>query len=244
MAVVRINTSQHRRRRTAHAIVALTALLAALLVLASCGDSTPSSASLLKSAATTFNATKSFHFILKVDHPGAGSVDQYVVTDAKGDVARPDKLSATATVDAGIATVNVRVIVVGSQEWYTDPITGSYTPTDEFSSFQRIFDPQIGLGSLLQNLNNPSQPQDSSANGSSCWKITGTVARSDLMPILGDSVPNDIQHAAFCIGKSDNRLVSVTLPGQILPGDTAQTVHTFYLSSFDQPVTITPPPGA
>lgn len=232
-----------RRQPTIYLASTWIALLMALLTLASCGDSTPSSAALLKSAATTFNATKTFHFILKVDHPGAGTVSDYVVTDAKGDVARPDKLDATASVDAGIATVNVRLIIVGNQEWYTDPITGAYTPTDQFSNFQRIFDSQIGLGSLMQDLNNPSQPQSSSANGASCWKVTGTIARSDLTPILGDSVPSDIQHAAFCIGKGDNHLDSVTLPGQILPGDTPQTVHTFYLSNFDQPVTITPPQG-
>lgn len=235
--------SRGRGTRSTRAPFALLGLLAGLLVLASCGDSAPSSAALLKNAATTFNATKSFHFILTVDHAGAGSVSAYVVTSAKGDVARPDKLDATATVDAGLASVNVRLIIVGSQQWYTDPITGAFTPTNDFSSFQRIFDPQIGLGSLMRNLNNPSQPQDSSANGTACWKVTGTVSQSDFKPMLGDSVPGDVQHVAFCIGKSDNRLYSVTLPGRILAGDTAQTVHTFYLSNFDQPVTISPPPG-
>lgn len=238
----RANTRAWRRRGAC--AVALMGLLALALSLASCGDSVPSTSALLHNAAAKWNATKSFHFVMKVDHPGAGSLSTYVVTSAKGDVARPDKLDATAAVDAGFLSVNEHLIIVGDQEWLTDPLTGKFTPDDDFASFQRLFDPQIGLGSLMRDLNNPSQPQDSSANGTACWKVTGNIPRSDLTPMLGDSVPGDVQHAAFCIGKSDSRLYSVMLPGKILAGDTDQTVHTFYLSNFDQPVTISPPPGA
>ncbi len=141
-------------------------------------------------------------------------------------------MSATATVDAGLATLAVKVVVVGDKQWYTNPLTGKFESTTQFTSYERIFDAQIGLGTLLTKLQHPSAPADGSANGTSCWKVTGTLAQADLAPIFGDAV------------KSDNRMYSVVIPGVIIDGDTANTVHTFYLSNFDQSVTIaTPAPG-
>jgi LppX/LprAFG-like lipoprotein len=236
-----------RRRGTArYSLVAAPALLTllALAVLAGCGEAAPSAQTLLQNAKTTFNATKSFHFVLNVAHPGAGSIDAPVVTDAKGDVQRPDEVSATATVDAGLANLAVKVIVVGDKQWYTNPLTGKFEPTTQFTSYERIFDAQIGIGTLLTKLQHPSTPADGSANGTSCWKVTGTLAQADLAPIFGDTVKSDLKNVAVCVGKSDNRIYSVVIPGVIIDGDTADTVHTFYLSNFDQSVTIaTPAPG-
>jgi hypothetical protein len=233
-----------RRRGTARYSLVATLALLALIVLAGCGEAAPSAQTLLQNAKATFNATKSFHFVLNVAHPGTGSLDAPVVTDAKGDVQRPDAVSATATVDAGLATLAVKVVVVGDKQWYTNPLTGKFESTTQFTSYERIFDAQIGLGTLLTKLQHPSALADGSANGTSCWKVTGTLAQADLAPIFGDAVKSDLNNVAVCVGKSDNRMYSVVIPGVIIDGDTANTVHTFYLSNFDQSVTIaTPAPG-
>lgn len=234
-----------RRRGIGRRELLALALLVGLLALAACGEtSAPSSATLLKDAQTKLNATQSFHFQMKVDHPGTPSNGGYVITSAQGDVSRPASLSATATVDAGIVDVNVSLIIIGQQEWYTDPISQTFVSTSQFGYFLNIFDSQHGLGALMSQLQSPSAPADGSANGQSCWKISGSLSPSLLQPLFNDVVATQPIPTTYCIGKADGRLDSATLSGAITDGDTSQTAYTFYLSKFDVPVTITPPAGA
>ena len=233
-----------RRRALGRRFLPALVLLAGLLALAACGDtSAPSSATLLKDAQTKLNATQSFHFQMKVDHPGTPASGGYVITSAEGDVSRPASLSATATVDAGFVNVNVSLIIIGQQEWYTDPISQKFVSTNQFGYFLNIFDPQHGLSALMTQLQNPSAPADGSANGQSCWKVSGTLSPSLLQPLFNDVIATQPIPTTYCIGKSDGRLYSATLSGAIADGDTSKTAYTFYLSKFDAPVTITPPPG-
>jgi lipoprotein LprG len=223
-------------------VAAPAALLSlAILFLAGCGGSTPSAATLLKDAHDKFNATSSFHFVMTVQHPGTVAAGGFNVTGASGDVAPPDRLKATATVDAGFVSVQVQLIIIGSKEWYTDPLTGQFVATNQFSSYLRIFDPQTGLGSLLTSLKNPSQPGNGSANGTACWKVTGNLSKAQLSPIFGSEVVGDARNTTFCISKTSSQLLSVVLQGQVLSGDSSQTIRTIYLSKFDQPVSIQAP---
>lgn len=234
--------SRADQRRHAPLLLMVTATCAVLL-LAACGNSVPSSTSLLKGARTKLDATQSFHFVMKVSHPGTPSAGTYVVNSATGDVVRPNSLSAAAQVNAGFVSVNVKLVIIGNQEWFTDPVSGKFVQTTEFASFLSLFDPSVGLGSLMTSLKNPSTPVDGSANGTSCWKISGTLAPDLLTPIFTQVTATGPVATSFCIGKSDGRLYSATLTGNIVDGDSSQTVRTFYLSNFDQHVTITPPPG-
>lgn len=231
-----LRTATKRRLPT----VALTALV---LLLAACGGGAkaPDSATLLKNAQTKFDATTTFHFIMTVANPGPVPAGGYNVTSANGDVQRPDELSAQATASIGFASANVKLIIIGSQEWITDPITQKFSSTTDFASFLAIFDPTNGIGSLLGELQNPSKASAGSANGVSCWKVSGTVPPDKLTPIFGSITATSPVPTTVCIDKTSNELDSVTLSGVITSGDTAQTSRTFYLSNFDKPVTIQPP---
>ncbi|HLJ80684.1 MAG TPA: LppX_LprAFG lipoprotein, partial [Ktedonobacterales bacterium] len=222
------------RTRCASTFVPALALFVGLLAVAACGGtSAPDAATLLKNAQTKLNNTQSFHFQMKVANPGKPTNGGYVITSADGDVSRPTSLSATAAVDAGFVTVNVSLIIIGQQEWYTDPISQQYVQTDQFAYFLNIFDPQQGLGALMTQLQNPSAPADGSANGQSCWKVNGTLSPSLLQPLFNDVVATQPIPTTYCIGKSDGRLYSATLTGAITDGDTSKTAYTFYLSKFD-----------
>ena len=84
---------------------------------------------------------------------------------------------------------------------------------------------------------------DGSANGTPCWKVSGTLDPALLTPLFGSTTATAPVPTTFCIGKSDNRLYSAALTCTIITGDKATTVHTFYLSKFGETVTVTPPPG-
>ena len=234
-----------RRTPLAATLLASLALALALALLAGCGGTTPSATSLLSTAQQKFNATKSLHFIMTVDHPGQPQqVGDFVLTSATGDVERPDKLQASVGVDAGILSTTVQVIFDGTQEWWTDPTNNNqWTPTTRFADLPitKVFDPSAGIGTLLTQLQHPSTPADGSANGASCWKISGTLDPAALKSLFPDVSASQPVPTTFCIGKTDGRLDSASLSGQIFSGDQTNTVHTFYFSKFDQPVNIRPP---
>lgn len=240
----RSNDSRWRSMRLSAALGL--AILTMTLVLAACnGPSVPSAASVLALAGQHFNEAKTFHFVLKTDHLGpkpAGDPGISSLSAAEGDVQRPDKLSSSGTVDFGGLTVTTQLVIVGQQAWYQNPLTGSWDEDDSFASFVTLFDPVKGLGVALTTLRNPSLPSDGSANGTSCWKISGDVDTSALGNLLGEAAnPAKAPHATFCIGKSDGRLYSIVLTGQVVKGDTDQTTRTIYLSKYDAPVNIQAP---
>jgi hypothetical protein len=223
-----------------HAMVG--ALLAAcVLVTAACGDTPPpSAATLLARARTAFSQLTSFHFELTAQHLGTN--DPLPITEAAGDVHRPDQLSVTATVNSAFGPVQVKLIILGQREWITNPLTGAFQPTTDYAGFLTIFDAQQGVGAALAQLQNPSAPQSSSAAAGDCWKISGTLPASAVAGVVnGAAGSNASVPTTVCIGKSDNELYSVTLTGAVAQTDTAQTSRTFALTQFNQAGTITAP---
>jgi hypothetical protein len=234
-------------RRNHHTRLALVSgwiggLCACLLLLAACGGSSaPSSAALLKTAQDKFNATQSMHFVMQAEHLGTVSGLDADVQKADGDVARPDKLKANATVTTSIASFDVQLILIGAQGWYTNPLTGEFEQTDQFNGFQVLFDQNKGIGAQLTALKNPSQPTDGSANGVACWKISGTLPASTVGQYVGaPNATGDIP-VTVCLGKDDGRLHQIILRGALTTHDTDQTARTILFSNFDKPVTIEPP---
>ncbi len=222
------------------------AILMTMFVLAGCnGPSVPTSTVLLAAAQKNFNDAKTFHFTLKADHLGpkpAGDPGLSSLSAAEGDVQRPDRLSTNDTVDLGGLTVSTQLVIVGDQAWYQNPLTGSFDEDDSYASFVTIFDPTKGIGVALAALRNPSTPSDGSANGAPCWKISGDVDSAALSALLGDAAGSaKAPRATVCIGKSDNKLYSIVLTGQVIAGDTDKTTRTIYISKYDAPVNIQPP---
>ncbi|HEU5347718.1 MAG TPA: LppX_LprAFG lipoprotein, partial [Ktedonobacterales bacterium] len=222
------------------------AILLTVFALAGCsGPSVPTPASLLKQAQQHFNDAKTFHFVMTADHLGPkpeGDPGLSSLSAAEGDVQRPDRLSSSGTVDLGGLTVSTKLVIIGQQAWYLNPLSGSWEEDDSFASFVTLFDPAKGIGVALTSLRNPTLPSDGSANGTPCWKISGDLDTAALGALLGDAAtPAKAPHITICIGKSDGRLYSVVLAGQIVAGDIDQTTRTIYLSKYDAPVNIQPP---
>lgn len=232
-------------RKTHHALAVRTGLGVALVVVcmiaSACGGSTtPSATALLARSASAFDQVTSFHFALTAQH--LGDSDPLPVTQATGDVQRPDKLSATALVASPFGSVQVKLVIIGQQEWITNPLTGAFQPTTDYAGLLAIFDARQGVGAVLTHLRQPSTPQSSSSAAGNCWKISGALPASAVAGVVnGAAGSNSSVRTAVCIGTADNALYSVTLAGPVAQTDTAQTSRTFTLTGFNQPVTITAP---
>jgi LppX_LprAFG lipoprotein len=217
------------------------ALCVALLILPACGSgSTVSAQTLLAQAASKFDQLTSFHFVLTAQHLGA--TDPLPVSQATGNVQRPSSLSTTATVNSAFGAVQVSLVIIGQQEWITNPLTGAFQPTTDYGGLLAIFDAQQGVGAALANLQNPTAPQSSSSAAGNCWKISGTLSASTISAVVdGAATATQSVPTTVCIGTTDSELYSVTLDGPVSQTDTSQTTRTFTLTNFNQPVIITPP---
>ena len=243
--MVRITTKPAWRTMRWPAALGL-AIVMSLVVLAGCDQpSLPSASSLLTAAQQHFNDAKSFHFVMTTDHLGpkpAGEPTLSSLSAAEGDVQRPDRLNTSGTLDLGGLSVSTRLIIVGDQAWYQNPLTGSFDEDDTYAGFVKLFDPSKGLGVALTTLRNPSLPSSSSSNGTPCWKISGDVDTSSLGSLLGEAATGTkAPRATLCVGKTDGRLYSIVLTGQVVNGDSDQTTRTFVISKYDVPVTIQAP---
>lgn len=225
------------------------AFLVLLLVLAACGDnngggsnaSAPDAKTLISNAQTAIQKATSYHFNLKADKPGAGSA-LFTVQDADGDIVSPDKLSASATaLVGGAASVQVKVISIGADEYITDPITGSWKKQSGLIDARSLTSADTGISAILGHIQNPSAPTDSNVDGTACWSTSGKLDTQYLKSIVGDAVVAGTVDVTTCIGKSDNEPYLLKFTGAVIQGDTAQTVRTFKLSKFGESVSITAP---
>ncbi len=221
------------------------ALLALVLLLTACSGggpsgNAPSAQQLIKNAQAAIQKVKSYHFNLKVDNPGTGGV--LVIKSADGDILVPDKLKANANVLVVGNVVQVQLITIDSNQYVTDPITGSWTKTSGLLDPRTLSNSNTGVASILGHIQNPTTPTDANVGGTPCWSIDGTLDAQYLASITGGGAPAGSTVAiTTCIGKADNLPYQIKMTGVAASGDNKNTVRTFTLSKFGESLTITAP---
>src|ERR1700730_4038830 len=106
----------------------LVALCLLILTLAACGGSAaPDAQQLISKAQIAIQKVTAYHFNLATQNPGSGGL--LVITGADGDILVPDKLQANAKALIFGSVVNVKIISIGQQQYYTDPITQKWSAT-------------------------------------------------------------------------------------------------------------------
>jgi hypothetical protein len=224
----------------------ITAVLACALAACGGGGSTTTTSSLtsaqiIQKANTNFGNDTALHFTLTAQNiqPAA-----FAVTQAHGDVVRPDKLEIHGLdmPSAGV-TAGIGIIFINGMQYLSVGDTGTYTITTILPNLLNIFSPTQGIGAILNQLQNPSNPTSDTVNGVACWRITGTVTSTVLAPITNNppTTPTDVKTTLW-IGQSDFQIHQVTLAGMAAQGDTANTIRTFDLSMYNETVTISVPP--
>lgn len=215
--------------------------------LAACGGggsamtSPYTSAQLIQKANTNFGNDSALHFTLTATGIQPAEV---AVTQAHGDVVRPDKLEIHGLdlVSQGV-TAGIGIIFINGKQYLSLGDTSTYTVTTTLPNLLNIFSSTQGIGAILNQLQNPSNPTADTVNGVACWRITGTVTSTVLAPITGSppTTPTDVKTTLW-IGQSDFQIHQVTLAGMAAQSDTPNTVRTFDLSMYNETVTISVPP--
>ncbi len=228
--------------------------LAAVLILAGCSlpwqhnnaavanGPKPTTQQLLASMQKSFHNVTSFHVVMQVDNPGPASASQVQIRAANGDVVLPDKVKAQATVLLSGQSVTVNLISIGNMQFITDPITGQWRVIKGLIDPRTFTNPNSGILSLVNKVQDLSQPTSYSVNGVPCWRVTGQLNAKYIAFFTGGGVPaGTILQTDVCIGKSDSLPYEVKVTGQATPGDNKNTTRTFFISKYNENVSITAP---
>ena len=235
--------------------LAISGLFALIFILASCQSgcgssnstkkpSQPTAQQLIRQAQDAIQQVKSYHFNLTATHLGEPKAyPTFLITTAEGDIQIPDKLQAKADVIALGTTILTKIIAISNQQYYTTSFTpGTWTQTTNLLDPRRITNSRTGVAGILGHIEHPTPPVNSNVGGTSCWNINGNLDARYLSVITAQATqPGNILNTTVCIGKSDNLPYLFRMQGIALHGDTVQTVRTFVLSHFNEPLSITPP---
>jgi LppX_LprAFG lipoprotein len=202
----------------------------------------PTTQQLLTALQKNFRSVSSFHVVMKVDNPGIATASLVQIRAANGDVVMPDKVKAQATVILSGQSVTVNLISVGDKQFITDPITGQWRVIKGVLDPRTLTNPDSGILALVNKVQNVSQPTEDAVNGVSCWRVTGQLDAKYLAFFTGGGVPaGTMLQTSTCIGKADSLPYQLKVTGQAAVGDTSTTTRTFFISNYNENVSITAP---
>lgn len=227
-------------------------LFALILILASCQSgcgntsikkpSLPTAPQLINRAQDAIQQVKSYHFNLATTHPGTPTSNSIQINKADGDVQIPDKLQAKANAIVFGFAVMTQYIAIANRQYYTDPLTGLWTQTNQLMDPRTLTNRRTGVAGILGHIQQPTTPTNSNVGGIPCWNINGKLDAQYLSVITEQMTQTgNIVNTTICIGKSDNLPYLIRMQGIAIQDDTVQTVRTFLLSQFNKSVNITEP---
>jgi lipoprotein LprG len=234
-------------------VIRIILLCAVALAISACGGSKSNdntatvgavtAQTVLANAATRFSQVSSFHFKLSID--GSVPLDAgktLALHGAEGDLSRPDSAQAKADVGFLGATISIKFVSIGGDQFITNPITGAWETAPAGLGYNPavLYDNDKGIARVLGALQGPKIAGTESVNGEESYHITATVARADVQPIAAGAVASPAPAIDLWITKSHSDLVKLTLHDSDASGKNT-TTWTLDISQQNKPVTIERP---
>ena len=229
------------RRRIHAAVLVALALITALVAGCSSSDSAsnaplPDAATLLKQSSDTTKNLKSVHLVLQV----TGSIPNLPVHSLTGDLTNVPAVAAkgNANITAFGQTINAD-FVVANGNLYAALSPNKWTnfgPAADIYDPSVILDPAKGLANILANFTNAKSDGRETINGIRTVRVKGTVNG----PVIGAIVPeinNPVPATSWIREDGNHDLVRASV--ETSPGNTIDIT----LSNWNQPVTVSAPPG-
>jgi hypothetical protein len=152
---------------------------------------------ILDEAAERFAELETAKF--EVDGTGYIEIDEIgevSLSDAEGQIERPDRAEIDIAVDTAIADIPVTVVAYNGEVYIKDPVAGStHTAPDDFQFNPAImFDEDEGIPALIRSVQNAELlDEDEEVDGREAYKIYGVIdgdliqrASAGTFPATGD----------------------------------------------------------
>lgn len=223
----------------------LTILLAAAVLLAACGSSTPKQSvpQLLSAAREAVNATPGVRFALTSQNlPNSTTT----LRGGTGDLVRPGQLKGTFQVTIEGLPASVKLISVGGKFYAELPFTSHYQVIDpaEFGIGDpaSVLNPKTGVSGLLTEVSGARAAGQQRLNGELLDLVTGTVPGKDVTGFLPDVDPAKTVALTFFIDPSSHQVRKVKAEGPFVKA-TVTSTYVVILTHYGERVKITAPPA-
>lgn len=202
----------------------------------------PTAQQVLAAMQKNFRAVTSFHLTMKTSNLGDTGASQIVISAADGDVLMPDKIRAQANVLLSGQAVTINLISVGANQFITDPITGRWEVVKGMFDPRSLTNPNTGIIALVAKLQHVTGPTAETVNNTPCWRVNGELPAKDLAFFTGGGQPaGTMLQTSIWVGQSDGLPYEISVVGEIAHGDTAQTTRTFFISKYNENISIVAP---
>jgi lipoprotein LprG len=220
----------------------LTALFAAVVLIAGCSssekssESLPDAATLLKDSNAATRALKSVHLELSVE----GEIPDFPIKTLSGDLTQDPSVAAQgdtkltfqgSDVDAKFVVIDSNLYAALSGDSFID-----LGPAADVYDISAILNPDKGLANVLANFSDPKSESTETINGVETVKVTGQVsadAVNAIAPPIAATGP--VPGTAWIEKDGDHKLVQAKLE----PKDGTSVQMT--LSDWGKPVTVAKP---
>src|SRR3984893_8913589 len=215
--------------------------LAVILALPTCGPPHPDATTLLKQSSQRMLALNGFHFQMQITgFTGAGEP----VQSAQGDAHPPD-LHARGNLKEGTILLEVEV-VFAAEKVYLKSFTGGWQPLTDaqlaaFFDARTLFDPQAGLVAAIRDTTAPTRGTSEKIAGHDTYPVAGQVAAARMHQLLTLIRDQGTFQATYWIESPGSNLWRARLTGNLFDASKAATI-TFDFSNHDHSVSVTPPP--
>ncbi len=228
-------------------IVTLIAVLFAFAVVSGCSTEEPVLATATPQVTATeavdlskaaMGELESFSFELTHDSGYTALSGSLELTRASGIVV-PDGLDLEAEANIGRAFVRVEAVVIGTQTWMTNPLTGVWSEIPPEDSPFSFLDPVKLVADILGETQQAAYSTESGSKGD--ITITGQIPAPTLAALVGTVDPDAVPDVELTLGAGDHLLNKIVISGRVQPGDEDTTVRVITLSEFDEQVSLEPP---
>jgi hypothetical protein len=160
---------------------------------------------------------------------------------ADGDIVRPDRLQADVIAKLRGITARSKVIAVGDRTWISNPFNQTMQQLPAGTSVRQIFDPGVGVGRIINSIQEPKRSGEERIDGVDVYVIEGTIDSGELRSVAPVAESGQTVRVRLLIGKNDFLPRFLRLDGPLISTEQPTIARKVTLSKFDEQISIEPP---
>ena len=164
-------------------------------------------------------------------------------TKIEGAVKLPDRVQMRVEAQVAIlrAFVEIKIVVIGSQGFMTDPITGAWVEVSPETLPFNFVNAGATLADILESLEQPRFDGTESVGDVQSQRITGSLSSEALQTLVPTAEAGLRLDLTVWIDSDDYLLRKAQITGRITDMDPTEVVRVLSFRNFDSPIDIQPP---
>jgi LppX_LprAFG lipoprotein len=198
-------------------------------------------ADIIQNSSVALKAVKAVHFKLAATGGMMSIGTGLVAKSIEGDVVQPDRLKGTAVSTFGKVTVEISFVVIGANQFITNPITKQWQALPATNAAPNLLDPDKGAASLISQATNLTKLDNHTVGGTDCYHLTATIPASLVAGLVGAAGGTSLLASEIWIATSDSLPRQINLAGPVTSDEPPAIQRILELSNFNESITIDPP---